>query len=483
MQSWHPLLKTNQVRRKLTPEDAIASLTWSCIAGARLAGRKESGPSNQHHPIDASADRRLLACSSRNGRRPHSCRKSSRRSDSFRNCKSYKPNRAVYDARRGSNGCTMLRQLVADRMPRSKRPISWARRRWISYSRRRRKPQQRCASNPCTAFAALLTDQRYVQLAAQSAASASSTDPAAGFISLQNANSSRDTAAKIREDPLLAIKQQEQAAIEAMMKGAMRKEKAANRERHEDDRKREKREKKERKEEKKRSKHRRDDSRDRDDGRSHKRHRSPSYDDYDRRPRRRSRSRSPPPPRRHERSRSPPPRRDDRDYYAPAVRRTDDRGRGRRSPTPPRRRLDDFDDDRRARRPRSRSPPPRSNGHHYGRPPLPDSRPSGSNGASTSNGATGSTAMSADKAARLAAMSASAASLSAERSQRLAQIEAEDAVAKAKEDAERAAAGRSGKGGSAKFLGDMERQVFGGGMNLAERVRRSGGVGLTRDED
>lgn len=37
------------------------------------------------------------------------------------------------------------------------------------------------------------------------------------FMALQNANTLRDTAAKIREDPLLAIKKQEQAAYESMM--------------------------------------------------------------------------------------------------------------------------------------------------------------------------------------------------------------------------------------------------------------------------
>ncbi|KAI0119744.1 Pre-mRNA splicing factor-domain-containing protein [Daldinia grandis] len=37
------------------------------------------------------------------------------------------------------------------------------------------------------------------------------------FMALQNANTERDTALKIREDPLLAIKKQEQAAYEAMM--------------------------------------------------------------------------------------------------------------------------------------------------------------------------------------------------------------------------------------------------------------------------
>ncbi|KAF4592108.1 pre-mRNA-splicing factor CWC25 [Ophiocordyceps camponoti-floridani] len=37
------------------------------------------------------------------------------------------------------------------------------------------------------------------------------------FMALQNANSARDTAAKIRDDPLLAIKRQEQAAYDAML--------------------------------------------------------------------------------------------------------------------------------------------------------------------------------------------------------------------------------------------------------------------------
>src|SRR3954470_18938410 len=37
------------------------------------------------------------------------------------------------------------------------------------------------------------------------------------FMALQHANTLRDTAAKVREDPMLAIKKQEQAAYEAMM--------------------------------------------------------------------------------------------------------------------------------------------------------------------------------------------------------------------------------------------------------------------------
>lgn len=42
------------------------------------------------------------------------------------------------------------------------------------------------------------------------------------MISLQNANSARDLAAKVREDPMLAIKQQEQAAYEALLRDPAR---------------------------------------------------------------------------------------------------------------------------------------------------------------------------------------------------------------------------------------------------------------------
>ncbi|KAL9948689.1 hypothetical protein ACHAQF_007445 [Verticillium nonalfalfae] len=42
------------------------------------------------------------------------------------------------------------------------------------------------------------------------------------FMALQTANTARDTAAKVREDPMLAIKKQEQAAYEAMMNDPIR---------------------------------------------------------------------------------------------------------------------------------------------------------------------------------------------------------------------------------------------------------------------
>ncbi|KAF9454078.1 hypothetical protein P691DRAFT_630682, partial [Macrolepiota fuliginosa MF-IS2] len=42
------------------------------------------------------------------------------------------------------------------------------------------------------------------------------------FIAVQNANTARDIASKIREDPLLAIKQQEQAAYQSLMSNPLR---------------------------------------------------------------------------------------------------------------------------------------------------------------------------------------------------------------------------------------------------------------------
>ncbi|KAI8457725.1 hypothetical protein BY996DRAFT_8421799 [Phakopsora pachyrhizi] len=59
-------------------------------------------------------------------------------------------------------------------------------------------------------------------LAAKAASQADAENPGGGFISLQSANTARDTAAKIREDTLLAIKQQEQAAYEALKKNPAR---------------------------------------------------------------------------------------------------------------------------------------------------------------------------------------------------------------------------------------------------------------------
>ncbi|KAJ3837204.1 Pre-mRNA splicing factor-domain-containing protein [Lentinula raphanica] len=199
------------------------------------------------------------------------------------------------------------------------------------------------------------------------------------FIAVQNANTARDISSKIREDPLLAIKQQEQAAYEALMANPLRLREMQMRngivpKKDKKERKREKEEKRRLKEEKKQRK-----LRDRYS-------RSPSplgvrYDDREDDYRRRSSSP-------YRRSRSPyhrGNRRNDRDLNnanrsqpdsasythadlirspSPLGERYDDRGYRRRSSIPSRRSTShrrndrDFDNSNRGRL-RSRTPSPR----------------------------------------------------------------------------------------------------------------------------
>ena len=131
------------------------------------------------------------------------------------------------------------------------------------------------------------------------------------FMALQNANSARDTASKIRDDPLLAIKRQEQAAYEAMMNDPIRRRQLLSSMGVEDE-----------------GKSRKDKPRDKDRHRRHKRHRS--------RESRRHRS--------HSRSRSPRRHHDDddsadEDRHRRYKRRRDSDGHDRRS-----RRRDDSRD-------------------------------------------------------------------------------------------------------------------------------------------
>ncbi|KAJ7170078.1 Pre-mRNA splicing factor-domain-containing protein [Mycena filopes] len=208
------------------------------------------------------------------------------------------------------------------------------------------------------------------------------------FIAVQNANNARDIAAKIREDPLLAIKQQEQAAYQALMNNPLRLREMQ--ERNGIKPKKDKKARKLEKEERKRLKHERK-HRDERDSRSPDRHpRSRSVDRYSRSRRspspgdRRSRSRSrsplpsrsrasdhpvkressysPPPYRRRRdsrsRSRSRSPMRDSRAAVKAEERhvrvwpRSDDSDEGPRSRSPNYR-------DTKGKRPRSASPPGR----------------------------------------------------------------------------------------------------------------------------
>ncbi|KAL1676141.1 Pre-mRNA splicing factor-domain-containing protein [Schizophyllum commune] len=330
------------------------------------------------------------------------------------------------------------------------------------------------------------------------------------FIAVQNANTARDIASKIREDPLLAIKRQEQAAYEALMNNPLRlremQERAGVKV------KKDKSERKREKEEKKRLKHESKHSRHDKDRRSHSR----TYDD-DRR-----RSRSP-----EHRRRSPSPYRDDRRSSYPSRRgryspSPDRRGSRRRSVSPDYKgkgkavdrrpqwpRSDESSEEDRYGR-RNRSPSPRRDRvikrerseSVVGREPLPKrSRrspspmrrpPSPRRGSprrasppprraaspprrSPPAGNPSASKLDADRAARLAAMSSNANTMSKERQERLAALlEKEKAELAADEEA------RKKNQGMASFLSSDSKKAFGG--SLEDRIRRGrGGMVVDRD--
>ena len=221
-----------------------------------------------------------------------------------------------------------------------------------------------------------------IQMEALANASANSSSAAVTPGNFQamgnNPASVRDMASKIREDPLLAIKRQEQKAYEELMKNPRKlKELREAREAAQGGKK-----------EKKHKKHRDED----DEERAERKRRKHERNDGDRhgdRPSKRSRSRSPPPRRR---SRSPPRRHEDR-------------------PRP-------SHDDRRVQDDRPR--------------PSYDSRP-------RSDYAPPAAPSAEDREARLAAMTASAASLTSARTDRLAKQQVEDRAAAEQEEKERRA--------------------------------------------
>ncbi|KAF8167678.1 Pre-mRNA splicing factor-domain-containing protein [Crassisporium funariophilum] len=321
------------------------------------------------------------------------------------------------------------------------------------------------------------------------------------FIAVQNANSARDISAKIREDPLLAIKQQEQAAYQALLSNPLRlakmkKDLGVKPKKNKEEKKREKEERKRLKHERKH--HRIKDSRtpspsnmrvDRErvseDHRISSRTRSPRY-------RSSSRSRSPVPARRRdeETSFSRMPRRRSPDYSrgrsrsrSPVRRaRADSEDRHHAEPS----RHDNHPDRRRedrsyrqplpprhsdvGKRSRSSSPRPRSPVHKRVRvnpsppPPGPRAQPAQAGDADARN-------------ARLAAMTSNASSMSVDRQQRLAALlEKEKAELEADEKARVQSKGMSG------FLAQEQKRVFGGVGGLEDRIRRGKG-GMVVDAD
>jgi hypothetical protein len=264
------------------------------------------------------------------------------------------------------------------------------------------------------------------------------------FIALQNANTLRDTAAKIREDPMLAIKKQEQAAYEAMMNDPVKRRlllKAAG----QDESKSSERSHKRRKHH-----HHHHSHRDERNGLRHHRSRRRDDDSDDERDRRRRRSQTPA----SSRSRSP------------------HRRRSRRSPSPYRRRSSETLDRKRASSSRSRSRSPYRPNHnngvrkmqswHSSRPSRPRSRspPRRESGPLRSD----------DRAARLAAMQQDASELDQQRQQRLEEMAARDKANVERDDVARA---RNAKyGDRADFVNSFHKKA--GGLSLGDRMGRNG---------
>ena len=271
------------------------------------------------------------------------------------------------------------------------------------------------------------------------------------FMALQNANTMRDTAAKVREDPMLAIKKQEQAAYEAMMSDPVKRRKLLK-EADVDGKPSEK--------ERKHKRRHRDD----DDRRSrHREHRERRRDDDDDR---RSRHRD-----RQERGRDDDDRRSkphrSRRTYSPSGSKSPPR-RSRRSPSPRRKRRSDSPQRQKSRSPyRQREDSHRSkrqSWHNTRRPSPPRRESAGPPQQAQSK-------LDEDRAARLAAMQENAGELDQARRDRISAAEARD---KAEREADEAARAQTSKdGGKGAFVHGMNRRA--GEMDLGERLRRGRG--------
>ncbi|KAF2717911.1 hypothetical protein K431DRAFT_306529 [Polychaeton citri CBS 116435] len=257
------------------------------------------------------------------------------------------------------------------------------------------------------------------------------------------AANSRDIAAKVASDPMLAIKRQEQAAYEAMMNDPAKRRilfQAAGQQPEDDS--------KERKHRHRRHKHRHHRDRDEDEDRHHrsKRRRYSDEDDDSRshrhrahRHRRRSPSSSKSPPR----SRSPRNRRrrEDNDYEyersrrqhsrSPRpTRREDDRDRRGRSYPSPRR---SGSSDSRSRSPRRIRKSDRDYRPKRSPPPYQDSKRSFSTTDMSKNDAD----QQAERERKLAAMQASASEVEGDRKARLAELDSREAKQREEEDKRR----------------------------------------------
>ena len=276
------------------------------------------------------------------------------------------------------------------------------------------------------------------------------------FMAVQNANTMRDTATKVREDPMLAIKKQEQAAYEAMMNDPVKRRmllKAAGADSVKDaepERKRRKHHhhhhhhhhhRRHGYDDRRRSSHRshryedeKDDRRERSQFQSKRR----DYSSTD------SRSASPP-PRRSRRSPSPYMR---RRSYSPGTRNRSRSPYVKRETDQGIRRMQSWQSSRPAK-PRSRTPPIQ----------VP---PQGND----------------ERAAKLAAMQQAATELDGNREKRLAALAEKDKFEAEKDDKARMESAKYG--GRADFVNGLNRKA--GSMDLGDRIGRQRG-GMERQQE
>ncbi|KAI0869008.1 Pre-mRNA splicing factor-domain-containing protein [Hypoxylon argillaceum] len=278
----------------------------------------------------------------------------------------------------------------------------------------------------------------------------------------------RDVAAKIREDPLLAIKRREQEAYEAMMNDPIKRRqllasmgqsdgKQSSRGREDRQSKRHRHRHRSHSQEHRHRKHRRSDSRERDQSRDrgHRYHRRNSDDRPDSRAGQESRRE------RHKKRRS-----SSRDDHR-EERGDNDRSYRERSRSP--RRSDRNEEDYRRRREYSPQPPKdrrrnyandeaRRNSRDYRQPSGYRGGPS--NGRSrdpNGSGATSDAAASEERARKLAAMQDAASDLDKDREKRLAVLDEQERQAREADDLARA---RAGKYGDQEFVNGLRRQLI-----------------------
>jgi len=304
-----------------------------------------------------------------------------------------------------------------------------------------------------------------------------------GFMALnENANTARDMAAKVSNDPMLAIKRQEQAAYEAMMNDPTKRRQllqAAGKEESDD-----------KKERRHRHRHRshRDRDRDRDDDDSHRSKRRRYSDEDDSRRSRKHRSHRERRDRSYSRSKSPRRRSDsqDRDERRHRSRRERDYSPSR-SPSPRRKRDQDDHKERRKSYPsprRSGSSDSRSRSPHHARKsdysrrdrrPSPSYERGGDRRSKTYNSPPedkkrDEAAEQDEREKRLAAMQSNATELEGDRKTRLADMEAEEARKREEDDRK-----RSDRAG---FMAGMRKDASEVDMGRRLQDRRGG-----RDDD